>query len=136
MGPEPPSLELVAAHVRRRQRATLAALTALVPAAVVLGLLALAALMVNGSGVALLGMLWPVVIVVRIAANLADDRRALAAATRLLAEPAVAVRVHRRELWIDGRDRRVRLPLGRGLTPTAPPPALPPARALRIARRG
>jgi len=135
MVPEPPRRELVAAYVRHRQRATLVALAAVVPAAVVLGLVTIASLMVSGSGVALLGMLWPVAILARVAANLADERRALAVAARLLGGDAVALRVHRRQLWIDGADRRVRLPLGRGLTPAAPPPALPPARALRAPRR-
>jgi hypothetical protein len=84
MGSEPPSLELVAAYVRHRQRATLAALAAVVPVAATLGLIALACVMVNGGGVALLAMLWPVAIIARVAANLVDERRALAVAARLL----------------------------------------------------
>lgn len=135
MGSEPPSLELVAAYVRHRQRATLAALAAVVPVAVGLGLIALACVMVNGSGVALLAMLWPVAIVARVAANLVEERRTLAVAARLLTGPTVALQVRRRQLWIDGPSHRVRLPLPRAAR-RAPPPGLPPARALRAGRRG
>lgn len=135
MGPDPPRLELVAAYVRQRQRATLASLALVVPVAVTLGLLALGSVMLNGTGVALLAMLWPVAIVARIVANLVDERRALAVAARLLAGPAVALQVRRRQLWIDGPSHRVRLPLPRAAL-RDPPPALPPARALRGGRRG